>query len=205
MIGKLRRDASLCHLYTGPQKDRGRRRVRGEKVNWKQLDLTLWQDEGEIEKGTRLFTAVVIHNSLKRQIKVVLLERKTNNKVSRALLFGTDLTLSGKQMVTFYRARFQIEFLFRDAKGSLGLNHCQSRQAKAIDFHWNASLCALNLARGQEERCTQQQRFSTDSCKHRNANQQFLEVFIMRLGLDWNTIKSHPAYSSLWNYGVITA
>ena len=205
VIGKLRRDASLCHLYTGPQKDRGRRRVRGEKVNWKQLDLTLWQDEGEIEKGTRLFTAVVIHNSLKRQIKVVLLERKTGKKVSRALLFSTDLTLSAKQLVTFYRARFQIEFLFRDAKGSLGLNHCQSRQAKAIDFHWNASLCALNLAKYQEERCTNQQRFSADSCKQRNGNERLLEQFMTRLGLDLNAIKGHPAYSSLCDYGVITA
>jgi len=80
IISKLRRDAWLCHLYTGPQKERGRRRVLGEKVDWKKLDLRLWQDEGENEKETRLFTAVVIHNSLKRQIKVVLLERTTGRR-----------------------------------------------------------------------------------------------------------------------------
>lgn len=203
VISKLRHDASLCHLYTGPQKSRGRRRMRGEKVNWKELNLALWQDEGEIEKGTRLFTAVVIHNSLKRPIKVALLERTTGKKTSRILLFSTDLNLSGEQLVTFYRARFQIEFLFRDAKGSMGLTHCQSRQAKAIDFHWNAALCALNLAKWQEERCTHRQRFSAQSCKQRNANQRFVEQFITRLGLDLNLIKYHPAYQGLCNYGVI--
>lgn len=205
VIGKLRRDASLCHLYTGPQKDRGRPRVRGEKVNWKQLDFTLWQDEGEIEKGTRLFTAVVIHNSLKRRIKVALLERKTSKKISRVLLFSTDQNLSGQQIVTFYRARFQIEFLFRDTKGSLGLNHCQSRRPKAIDFHWNASLCALNLAKWQEKRCAHKQPFSAQSCKQRNANQRLLELFMTRLEIDLNAIKSHPAYSGLCNYGVSVA
>ena len=86
VIGKLRHDASLCHLYTGSQKARGRRRVRGERVNWKNLDLSLWHNEGEMEKGTCLYSAVVFHNSLKRQIKVALLVRKTAKGVSRVAL-----------------------------------------------------------------------------------------------------------------------
>jgi hypothetical protein len=205
VIGKLRRDASLCHLYTGPQKVRGRRRVRGHKVNWKNLDLSFWQAEGEIEKGTLLFSSIVFHNSLKRPLKVALLERKTRKGMSRVLLFSTDLTLSGEQIVSFYRARFQIEFLFRDAKGSMGLNHCQSRQPKAIDFHWNTSLCALNLAKWQEERCSRKQRFSVTSCKQRNSNELLLQVFSAGLGLDLKTVKSHPTYQSLCHYGVIAA
>jgi hypothetical protein len=203
VIGKLRHNASLSHLYTGLQKRRGRRRIRGHRVNWKNLDLSLWKDEGEMEKGTRLFSAVVLHNSLKRQIKVALLERKTAQGIARVLLFSTDLKLSGKSIVADYRARFQIEFLFRDAKGSMGLKHCQSRQPKAIDFHWNASLCALNLAKWQERKCGAKQRFSAVSCKQRNSNAQLLEVFSVGLGLDWNAVKCHPAYQTLCNYGVI--
>ena len=203
VIGKLRHDASLCHLYTGSQKARGRRRVRGERVNWKNLDLSLWHNEGEMEKGTCLYSAVVFHNSLKRQIKVALLVRKTAKGVSRVLLLSTDPNLSGEEIVTFYRARFQIEFLFRDAKGSMALNHSQSRNSKAINFHWNASLCALNLAKWQEERCSQKQRFSASSCKQRNSNQQMLEVFSAGLGLDLNLIKSQPGYQNMLNYGVI--
>lgn len=203
VVGKLRHDSSLCHLYTGPQKNRGRRRVRGQRINWKKLDLSLLQNEGEVEKGTHIYSAVTFHNSFKRQIKIALLERKTSKGVSRVLLYSTDLKLSGKDIVCFYRARFQIEFLFRDAKGSMGLNHCQSRQSKAIDFHWNASLCALNLAKWQEERCTNEKRFSVASCKQRNTNERLLEVFSTRLGLDLNAVKCHPAYQNLCNYGVI--
>jgi len=210
VVGKLRRDASLCHVYSGPQKARGRRRVRGEKISWKSLDLSLWRNEGEIEKGTRLFSLDVFHNSLKRVIKVALLERKTDKGVSRVLLFSTDLALSGKQIVDYYRSRFQIEFLFRGCplgrtKGSMGLNHCQSRQSKAIDFHWNASLSALNLAKWQEQRCTHKKSFSADSYKMKNNNELLLQAFSIGLGLDLNAVKSHPTYQSLCNIGVIAA
>jgi hypothetical protein len=45
----------------------------------------------------------------------------------------------------YYKARFQIEFLFRDAKQFTGLNDHQVRDQKKLDFHLNLSLTALNL------------------------------------------------------------
>jgi hypothetical protein len=124
--------------------------------------------------------------------------------VSQVLLFSTDLTLSGRDIVRFYRARFQIEFLFRDAKGSMGLNHCQARNAKALEFHWNAAFCALNVAKWQEAQRSETRRFSAASCKQRCSNQRLLEVFSGQLGLDWRSVKSHPAFQELCNYGAIT-
>ncbi len=42
-------------------------------------------------------------------------------------LFSTDLSLDANTILWFYKTRFQIEFLFRDAKQFLGLNHyCQA-------------------------------------------------------------------------------
>ena len=38
------------------------------------------------------------------------------------LLYSTDLALVPKRLFHLYRARFQIEFAFRDAKQHLGLN-----------------------------------------------------------------------------------
>jgi hypothetical protein len=203
VIGKLRHNASLCYLYAGSQKARGRKRFRGERVQWAHLDLSLWQKEGEIERGIHLYTVVAYHDSLKRKIKVALLQRQTAKGISRTLLFSTDLELSGQDVVRFYRARFQIEFLFRDSKGSLGLEHCQSRQASAIEFHWNASLCALTLAKWQEERCVQKQRFSVVSCKRKNSNRHLLKLFSESLGMDANALKLHPLYQVISNYGVI--
>jgi len=49
--------------------------------------------------------------------------------------------------VKYYQLRFQIEFLFRDAKQFAGLNHCQARNQHKLDFHFNMSLAAVNLAK----------------------------------------------------------
>lgn len=203
IISKLRRDASLTYLYTGPQKARGRRRTLGERIRWTNVDLKKWESFGEVEKDVSMYAATVYHNSLKRTVKVVLLETTSNKRVSRALLFSTDVDLSATDIVRFYKARFQIEFLFRDAKTSMGLNHCQARRSNAIDFHWNTSLTAVNLAKWLEGRPAEIGVFSAGSCKQKSANQHFLDTFITSLGLDLTLIKCHPAYQNACNYGVM--
>jgi len=46
-----------------------------------------------------------------------------------------------------YGARFQLAFLFKDAKQHTGLDHCQVRDPEKLHFHWNAALTSVNLAR----------------------------------------------------------
>jgi hypothetical protein len=46
-------------------------------------------------------------------------------------------------MVRYYQARFQIEFLFRDAKQFTGLMACQARSEEALLKSFNASFAAL--------------------------------------------------------------
>lgn len=41
----------------------------------------------------------------------------------------------------------RIEFLFRDAKQLTGLCHCQARDTRALDFAFNLSLAAINVAK----------------------------------------------------------
>ena len=38
------------------------------------------------------------------------------------------------EILTFYQLRFQIEFLFRDAKQFTGLTHCQARDEAKFPF-----------------------------------------------------------------------
>ena len=76
--------------------------------------------------------------------------KSVGNQVQIALLFSTDLLLGAKTLVHFYKARFQIEFLFHDAKQFLGLNHCQARCRQAWHFHFNTSMTALNPIKLEE-------------------------------------------------------
>ena len=85
--------------------------------------------EGDGKEAT-LYPAVVIATSLKRDVRVVIVDcmepgQKTQ---TRKLFFSTDINMSAKDMMDIYRTRFQIEFRLRDSKQYTGLTHCQSRQ-----------------------------------------------------------------------------
>ncbi len=209
LISKLRRDADLRYLYTGQQKPRGARRKYDGKVDFTDLNRLTFVEQ--LEAGLTLYTAVVWHVSLKRQIRIAyLVDTRKAGKTGTALLFSTDVDLDAKLMVQYYQARFQIEFIFRDAKQFTGLCDAQTRDPQRLDFHFNASLTALNLAKYQEQlRPTQPDAtvssvpFSMASYKRFAFNDHLLDRFICQLELDPTLIKSHPNYESLRSYGII--
>ncbi len=74
-------------------------------------------------------------------------KRGRPQKLARKVFFSTDLTLSARDIFDIYRTRFQLEFVFRDAKQFTGLTHCQARNKEALAFAFNASLSSVNVAR----------------------------------------------------------
>ena len=200
-ITKLRHDANCVFLYTGPHpKRRGRRRKYDGKVNFH--DLSRFAALGSVEEKPHihLYTALVWHVSLKRQLRiVVLVNRKEATKPRYIVLASTALTLDGHKLVELYVARFQIEFLFRDSKQFTGLTDCQSRAEPVLDFHFNAALATLNLARAEALRAQTQpepQVFSMASWKQRHFNERLLDLFIDNLALDPMWVKNHPGYET---------
>ncbi|MEG4321058.1 MULTISPECIES: transposase [unclassified Microcoleus] len=108
----------------------------------------------------------------------------------------------------YYQARFQIEFIFRDAKQFTGLSDCQCRSSQRLDFHFNASLIALNLAKYDPGNChffPTPFVFSTCSYKRREFNRHLLYTFINKLDLDPNLILNHPNLPSVLSYGTLAA
>ena len=205
-IGKLRHDANLRWLYQGEQKPHGRKRRYDGKVKFD--DLSHFEAVGELN-GLQIYSAIVNSAHFKRDLRIVYLLKRVGNQVQTALLFSTDLSLDAKTIVRFYKARFQIEFLFRDAKQFLGLNHCQARCSQALHFHFNASMTALNLLKLEDQQHQIHRTgksgkvISIASWKIRKANAHLLERFSSYLGLDFSHIKSHPDFEQLCNYGAI--
>jgi hypothetical protein len=209
-ITKLRHDANCVFLYTGPHpKRRGRRRKYEGKVHFHDLSRFTALGSVEDKPDIHLYTALVWHVSLKRQLRiVVLVNRKEVTNPRYIVLASTDLTLDGHKLVALYVARFQIEFLFRDSKQFTGLTDCQSRAEPVLDFHFNAALATLNLARAEELRVQAQPQphvFSMASWKQRSFNERLLDVFIENLALDPMWVKNHPDYEELRTYGAIAA
>jgi hypothetical protein len=208
LISKLRHDADLRWMYDGEQKPKGRHRKYDGKVSFD--DLSRFELAGEVD-GQRVYTAVVNSPTLKRMLRIVYLVREENGKTYTALLFSTDTACSALDILRYYKARFQIEFLFRDAKQYTGLCDCQATHKAKLDFHFNASLAALNLLRLEDRQqnldagSMGRNVISIASWKIRKFNAHLLECFSRHLKLEFNAIKSSEAFSVLCNYGAITA
>lgn len=207
LISKLRSDANLKYLYTGEKNPRGAPRKYDGKVDCNKLkDLTFIK---EVKPGVKLYSLVVWSVSLKCKIRLACLsEAQPNGKTKNILLFSTDIELTGEQILEYYQARFQIEFIFRDAKQFTGLSNCQSRSGQCLDFHFNASLIALNLAKYKAYNSHLSPEpfvFSMTSYKRREFNRHILYTFIDKLDLDRNLILNHPNLPSVLSYGTLAA
>ena len=131
-------------------------------------------------------------------------EKKLAQGTKRALLFSTDTSLDALSLYRYYQARFQIEFLFRDAKQFTGLGDCQARSEQALYNHFNASFTALNLLKWQDRQMSPQRTpISIASWKRRCFNVLFMERIFSNSAFDLSFIKSTPAYHDLCNFGEI--
>ena len=207
-IGKLRRDANMRFFYTGPPRasGSGRQKTYDGKVDWQDLsrfDYITDQD------GLHVYTQVLNHVSLKRALRVVvLLDLSDLNKPRYALLFSTDLELDAVVLYYYYKARFQIEFIFRDAKQFTGLTQCQSRDAQRLHFHFNASLTTLNIAKIEQRQAQPANRpmvYSIASVKACYFNDLFLQRFFSTFGWDPSWLKKSPLYQRLREFGRMAA
>ncbi len=207
VISKLRSDADLRYLYDGVQKKHGRRRKFAGKVNFH--DLRSCARIETDKPSIALHTLVVWSVSLKRQVRVVVVvNTKDQAKPRYVVLFSTDTELTAADIFRFYKARFQIEFLFRDAKQFAGFSDCQARDKEALHFHFNASVTVVNLARliAQAEHTTDEKMvFSMTSLKQRFFNEHLLNLIISKLGLEQSAVINHPQFEYLRNYAAIAA
>ena len=108
------------------------------------LDLTRMEKmEMKDIEGTA-YTLIAYSKALKCKVRLVIWQMPNGKK---KLFFSTDTSLSGEEVLLYYRTRFQIEFCFRDAKGYTGLMDCQARDKWKLDFAFNASFTSLNVAK----------------------------------------------------------
>ena len=150
LITRLRSDANLRYLYSGPRKNGpGAPKRYDGKIDWDcpaQIERR-FEEVGRLPDRTHVEVWTTVANSphFGRDLRIVLLR---NPQTGRRLLLGsTDPTQPADEVVAYYRLRYQIEFVIRDAKQHAGLTHCQARSQEKIDFHLNMSVAAVNLLR----------------------------------------------------------
>ena len=200
-IGKLRQDANLRYLYQGPQRPGpGRPKTYDGKVHFD--DLSRFERLPSDDDTIVLYHQVLNHVHLRRNLRVVLVL----DARSRAVLFSTDTDMDAQALYRSYKARFQIEFLFRDAKQFTSLSGSQARSQAKLHFHFNASMSALTLGKleARQQSGGSQAGFSMTSIKRRAFNQHLLERISRHLAQGHSLEKSSPDYEALCDYGTIT-
>ncbi len=145
LITKLRSDANL-RFVKAPHRRRGR---YGGKVRFTDFDAPTsgFEAVGGLQDlpHVRLYTAHVNSEHFRRDLRIVVLHNERDG--SYLVLCSTDLDQAPDELVHFYRLRYQLEFIIRDAKQHLGLSQCQARDQAKLDFHLNASVAGVNLGR----------------------------------------------------------
>jgi hypothetical protein len=206
VIGKLRIDARLQWLSTTPYSGMGRPKKYDGKVNF-MTEKHRFNFIKKLDNGCLVYSQQVYSTHLKRIIQVVLLQYKQARKKRHALLFSTDENLAPLKLLQYYQARFQIEFLFRDAKQHTGLMDCQARSTKAIQTHVNASLTALNLLKLEDrknKKIVEPSVISIASWKRKKFNQHLMQRLFLMLDLSLSCKKVRIVFDEFSKYGEIT-
>ncbi len=208
IISRLRDDADLNYIFQGEQKKgRGRPRKHEGKIDFKNLNFAKIETVS-IQDKEEIFTGIVFSKSLKMNINLVIVKTKNKEKWTRKLYFSTDCNQYWKQILDLYKSRFQIEFLYRDAKQFSGLNHCEARSKNKLKFHFNASLTTINLAKMTHWLSvpkTERGAFSMADVKTMYHNDLLINRFISKFGINPNTPKNKLKLQQLYCFGKIAA
>jgi hypothetical protein len=113
-ISRLRDDSVLKYKYTGePTGKKGAPKKFNGKVDVKNLDSNYFSMNLSTEE-IKIYSAVVYSRAFKRDIKLAIaIFFKNGKEIARKLYFSTDLKQEAEKIVSYYRSRFQIEFLYR--------------------------------------------------------------------------------------------
>ena len=119
LVGKLRIDANLQLPWEGEYSGKGRPKCFGGKLNING-DLGRLTFVEKNENGVDIYTVRAYSQSMKMWLRIVLLRNEKKGKVSKALLFSTDVDIAPLTLVKYYKSRFQIEFFFEMPSNSQG-------------------------------------------------------------------------------------
>lgn len=212
VVSRLRDDANMQYLFTGEQsKGKGRKKKFDGKVNYQNLEVKHATLVSEVD-GEKIYWLKARHKTLKRTINTVIVYTTIKKGIlSHKIYFSTDLTQHWQQILKMYRLRFQIEFLYRDAKQFTGLNDCQARSKNKLDFHWNMALTAINVAKivywipKKDSNTKEEVAFSMSDVKTLFNNQMMLDRFIKMFGVNTKLLKNKYIINKFLRFGKIAA
>lgn len=212
IISRLRDDANLQYIFVGEQKKgKGRPQKYDGKMDFKSLKKEYSKLVSQ-EENEKIYSLKTYSKSLKMNINLVIVYTKNSKNIwSHKIYFSTNLEQNWDDILQMYRLRFQIEFLYRDAKQFTGLNHCEARSKNKLNFHWNMSLTAINLAKivhwipKKDEKPEEEVVFSMSDIKTQYYNELLMNRFISMFGINTELEKNKLKIKQFLDFGKIAA
>ncbi len=206
VITKMRPDANLRYPYSGAKKSgRGRPRAYDGKVDCNNMDRRRIKKFEEDEQFVYC-SGIVYCIALKQLARIVYLQDKQTRRYE--IFLCTDTLIKPGLIMKYYRLRFQIEFLIRDAKQHCGLEECQARSENKLYFHFNMALSSVSVAKAavwlslpKEKR----EAFSMRNIKLMYYNKMMTERIFSNLALDLNCKKIKRLYYQCLDIGRLAA
>ncbi len=206
VITKMRPDADLRYLYNGARlKKRGRPKLYDGKVDCKNIDkrrIKMFDQDEQVV----YYSGVVYSKALKQRVRIVYLQDKQSS--GHEIFVCTDTSIKPELIIKYYRLRFQIEFLIRDAKQHCGLEECQARSENKLYFHFNMALSAVSVAKTATWLSLPKERreaFSMRNIKLLYYNKIMTERIFSNLALNLNCKKIKRLYNQCLNIGALAA
>lgn len=210
VITRLRDDAVL-HYAPPPKKEgrKGRPKKYGDRFSAREPHSEQLPCIAE-RQGQRIYGGMAYVKSLKRLVKIAIVHQlKEDDQIKSVKIFiSTDLDFPAQDIAPYYKSRFQIEFLYRDAKQHTGLEDTQSRHPEALEYHFNMSLTAVSVAKALHHLSIEKNQrgsFSMADIKTQYFNELILNRVFEVFANVPNLTKNHPQLQQLYNLGKIAA
>lgn len=182
IISKLQKNSALCFPNEEEYNGSGRPKIYGDDIDYKNLpEKYLKSDVTDEDKNTqtKIYQMEMLHRKFADKLNIVIIQKidTTTEKSSHVNLFSTDLKLGYEKIIDYYSLRFQIEFVFRDAKQYWGMEDFMNIKKTPI-YNWaNLSTFMINFAHGLRQNSTMKEMSILDLKAHFHGLKYVKEVF----------------------------
>jgi hypothetical protein len=207
IISKLQRNSALHFLNEEEYKGVGTRRRYGTKIDYNNLPNTFLKQTQLDEKEkieTKIYQMEMMHHKFYENLNIVIIHKRNikTNKVAHIILFSSDLNLEYEKIIDYYSLRFQIEFVFRDAKQYWGLEDFMNIKETAVNNWANLSIFMVNFSHGLRKDTTKKEMSVLDLKAHYHGAKYVKEVFKLLPNFD-NEYLIKRVFCQISNLGAI--
>ncbi len=182
IISKLQKNSALSFPNEKEYSGVGAPKRYGDDIDYdnlpeKHLKSTVIDKDKNIT--TKVYQIEMLHRTFADILNIVIIQRLNTKTGSFAhvTLFSTDLKLGYEKIIDYYSLRFQIEFVFRDAKQYWGMEDFMNIKKAPINNWANLSTFMVNFSHGLRKDSNMKEMSVLDLKAHYHGLKYVKEVF----------------------------